>query len=107
MSFFTPTDTADASTFLRSVNQADGSFAEHFLMPITGFENDGNLVIPKGLDKAYDLYLTLDATGKGTVFNSLNVTLWADPKANDGTPGVSATSDPSFSNGTKGDIVLA
>ena len=107
MSFFTPTDTADASTFLRSVNQPDGSFSEHFLMPITGFENDGNAVIPKEFGKAYDLYLTLDATGKGTIFNSLNMTLWADPKANDGTPGVSATSDPSFSNGTNGDIVLA
>jgi len=107
MSFFTPTDTADASSFLRSVNQPDGTFSEHFLMPITGFEDGGNQAIPKEFGKAYDLYLTLDATGKGSVFNSLNVTLWADPKANDGTPGVSATSDPSFSNGTSGDIVLA
>ena len=90
MSFFTPTDTANASTFLRSVNQPDGSFSEHFLMPITGFENDGKPVIPKEFGKAYDLYLTLDATGKstvsGTVFDSLNMALWADPKANDGTP---------------------
>jgi hypothetical protein len=107
MSFFTPTDTADATTFLRSINQPDGSFSEHFLMQITGFENDGNPVIPKEFGKAYDLYLTLDATGVGATFNSLNLTLWADPKANDGTPGVTATSDPSFSNGTNGDIVLA
>ena len=48
MSFFTSTDAADASTFLRSVNQADGSFSEHFLMPITSFENNGQPVIPKG-----------------------------------------------------------
>jgi hypothetical protein len=107
MSLFTPTDTADAGTYLRSVNQADGSFAEHVLMPITGFENNGQPIIPKGFDKAYDLYLTIDATGKGPTFGTLNVTLWADPKGNDGTPGVSETSDPSFSHGTRGDIVLA
>jgi hypothetical protein len=107
MSFFTATDTIDATTFLRSVNQPDGSFSEHFLMQITGFGNGGNPAIPKEFGKAYDLYLTLDATGKGTVFDSLNLTLWADPKANDGTPGVTETSDPSFSNGTTGDIVLA
>jgi hypothetical protein len=107
MSFFTPTDTADANTFLRSVGQADGSFAEHILMPITGLENNGHSVLPEGFGKDYDLYLTVDATGKGTAFTSLNVTLWADPKANDGTPGVSAQSDPSFSHGTKGDIALA
>lgn len=107
MDFFTATDTANASTFLRSVNQADGSFSEHFLMPITGFENNGQPVVPKGFDKSYDLYLTIEATGKGTVFDLLNLTLWADPKANDGTPGVSETSDPSFSNGTRGDFPLA
>ena len=56
---------------------------------------------------SYDLYLTIDASGKGTVFDSLNLTLWADPKGNDGTPSVSETSDPSFSNGTKGDFALA
>ena len=107
MSFFTTTDAADASTFLRSVNQPDGSFSEHFIMPITSFENNGQPVIPKGFGENYDLYLTIDASGKGPVFDSLNLTLWADPKANDGTPSVSETNDPSFSNGTKGDFALA
>jgi hypothetical protein len=107
MSLFTTTDAADATTYLRSVNQPDGSFSEHFLMPVTSFENNGLPVIPKGFGEAYDLYLTIDATGKGTTFDSLNLTLWADPKGNDGSPGVSETSDPSFSNGTKGDIALA
>jgi hypothetical protein len=107
MSSFSAVDNADGSTFLRSVNQSDGSFSEHFLMPITGFENNGVPVFPKGFDKAYDLYLTIDATGKGVAFDSLNLTLWADPKGNDGTPGVSETNDPSFSNGTRGDIALA
>jgi hypothetical protein len=81
---FTPIDTADASTFLRSVNAADGTFSEHFLMPITGFENNGQPVIPKGFMDKYDLYLTLDASGTGPTFDTLNVTLWADPKGNDG-----------------------
>src|SRR4051794_16870821 len=103
----TPIDTADASTFLRSVNQADGSFSEHFLMPITGFENDGQPVMPKGFLNHYDLYLTLDASGKGPAFETLNVALWADPKGNNGPAGVSADSDPSFANGTGGDILLA
>jgi hypothetical protein len=52
MDFFTATDTANASTFLRSVNQTDGSFSERFLMPITGFENNGQPVVPKGFEKA-------------------------------------------------------
>jgi hypothetical protein len=107
MSSFSAVDNANASTFLRSVNQSDGSFSEHLLMPITGFENNGLPVFPKGFDKAYDLYLMIDATGKGVTFDSLNLTLWADPKANDGTPSVSKTNDPAFTNGTRGDIALA
>jgi hypothetical protein len=107
MDFFTAIDTADASTYLRSVNQSDGSFSEHFLMPISGFENNGLPVSPKDSDKAFDLYLTIDATGKGTIFDSLNATLWVDPQGNDGAAGVNETNDPSFSRGTRDDIVLA
>jgi hypothetical protein len=107
MTHFTPIDTALASTFLRSVNPTDGSFSEHFLMPITGFQNNGQAVMPKGFMDKFDLYLTLDATGGGGVFNTLNVTLWADPKANDGAVSVDASHDPSFANGTKGDFILA
>jgi hypothetical protein len=107
MSFFTAVDSADASTFLKSVNQADGSFVEHFLMPVTGFENNGQSVLPQGLGKDYDLYLTIDATGKGTTFASLNVTLWADPTADDGTASATAAGGATFSHGTSGDIALA
>jgi hypothetical protein len=103
----TPIDTADASTFLRSVNAADGTFSEHFLMPITGFENSGQPAIPKGFMDKYDLYLTLDASGTGPTFDTLNVTLWADPKGNDGPVRVDETHDPSFAHGTRGDIALA
>ena len=77
-------------------------------MPVTGFENNGTPVFPKGFDNTYDLFLTVDATGKGTVFEARSsVTLWADPKGNDGAPSVSETSDPSFANGMRGDIALA
>ena len=41
------------------------------------------------------------------MFSSLNLTLWADPRNDAGTPGVSETSGPSFSNGMTNDIVLA
>ena len=94
MTHFTPIDTAEASTFLRSVNPPDGSFSEHFLMPIAGFQNNGQPVMPKGFMDKFDLYLTLDASGGGGVFNTLNVTLWADPKANDGAVSVDAGHDP-------------
>jgi hypothetical protein len=107
MSFFTPVDTANASTFLKSVNQADGSFVEHLLMPVTSFDNNGHSAMPNGLGKDYDLYLTIDATGKGTTFASLNVTLWADPTANDGKAFATATGGAAFSHGTTGDIALA
>jgi hypothetical protein len=107
MTHFTPIDTAEASTFLRSVNPTDGSFSEHFLMPITGFQNNGQAVMPKGFMDKFDLYLTLDASGGGGVFNTLNVTLWADPKANDGAVSVDPGHDPAFVNGTKGDFILA
>jgi hypothetical protein len=83
-------------------------------MPVTGFQNDGKSVTPAGFDKEYGLFLTIDGTGLGTApggpassFASLNFTLWADPRNNDGTPSVSETSDPTFSNGMTNDIVLA
>jgi hypothetical protein len=80
-------------------------------MPVTGFENNSQPVMPPGFDKTYDLYITIDATHPagqvGGVFSSLNLTLWADPKNDDGTPSVSETSGPSFSNGTRNDFILA
>jgi hypothetical protein len=113
MDHFTSTDTLNASNFLREVAQPDGSAVLHFLMPVTGFEYNAQPVTPAGFDKEYGLYLTIDAThpagqtGAGGVFSSLNVTLWADPKNDAGTPSVSETSGPTFSNGVANDIVLA
>jgi hypothetical protein len=118
MDHFTPVDTMDTSNFLRAVTTATSPTTSigdlHFLMPVTGFENGGKSVTPEGFDKAYGLFLTIDGTALGTApggpansFASLNFTLWADPLNNDGTPSVSQTSDPAFSNGMTNDIVLA
>jgi hypothetical protein len=113
MDHFTSVDTIDASSYFRSVIQPNNSFALHWIMPVTGFENNGQPVMPSGFDKDYGLYLTIDASGNiGTSstsgdYTSLNVTLWADPKDNGGTPSANETDGATFSNGTANDIVLA
>jgi hypothetical protein len=111
MHAFTPVDTIDASSYLRAVGQDDGSVIEHFVMPVTGFEYQGQPVTPKGFDSphgaSYSLFLTLDANIVGGAFTSLKATLWADPGSNDGTVRVSETRDPAFSHGMKNDIALA
>ena len=48
MDHFTPVDTMNASNFLREVSQPDGSAVLHFLMPVTGFEDNGQPVTPPG-----------------------------------------------------------
>jgi hypothetical protein len=109
MSLFAPVDTLDTSTFLRGVVQPGGAeTGEHILLPVTGLENNGQPVTPKGFGSLYGLFLTIDATlAANNSFTSMNVTLWADPKNDAETPGVSVTSDPAFSNGMAHDIVLA
>jgi hypothetical protein len=114
MNHFTSVDTLDTSNFLRGVTQPNGSFVVNFLQPVTGLESNGQQVMPAGFGKDYDLFLTINATGisslpSGVVqsFSTMNVTLRADPRGNDGTPSVSETSNPSFSNGMTNDIVLA
>jgi hypothetical protein len=113
MDFFTPVDTLDTTNFLRAVIQPNLSSELNALLPVTGFENQGQPVTPPGFDKEYGLFLTINASvtanpnGSANTFNSLNITLWADPKNDAGTPSVSQTSDPAFSNGMANDIVLA
>ena len=109
MSLFAPVDTLDTSTFLRGVVQPGGAeTVEHILLPVTGLENNGQPVTPKGFGSLYGLFLTIDATlAANNSFTSMNVTLWADPGNDAGTPSVSETSDPAFTNGTANDIVLA
>jgi hypothetical protein len=49
MDHFTSTDTLNASNFLREVAQPDGSAVLHFLMPVTGFDYNGQPVHHDGL----------------------------------------------------------
>jgi hypothetical protein len=108
-----PADTLNATTYLHSVVQPNNAFSLQWLMPVAGFEANGQPVMPPGCDKAYDLYLTIDASGvlgsngAPPLYTSANVTLWADPKANDGTPSSAVGSGATFSNGQTNDIVLA
>jgi hypothetical protein len=62
-SLFTPVDTLDTTTYLHSVVQPNNSFALQWLMPVTGFENNGHSVTPPGFDSKYGMYLTIDASG--------------------------------------------
>ena len=108
-SLFTPVETLDGSTFLRSVHSADGTtISENFIMPINGFtDSNGDPVTIQGYGKAYSLFLTIDAQIANGQFLGLNATLWADPLSNDGSVSVSPEHDPAFSNGMHNDIVLA
>ena len=108
-SLFTPVETLDGSTFLRSVHSADGTtIRENFIMPVNGFTNsNGDPVTIAGYGKTYSLFLTIDAQIANGQFLSLNATLWADPLSNDGSVSVSRDKDPAFSNGMHQDIILA
>lgn len=106
MSMFTHVDAIDASNYLQAVAQPNGVTVENFIMKVTGFSDNGAVVMPKGFDTDYGLYLTLNAIIVNGVFETLNATLWADPKNNDGTPSATTTGI-GFSNGMSGDIALA
>ncbi len=112
-SLFTTADTLDTTTYLHAVNHPNGSFDLQWLMPVTGLTDNGHPVEPPGFDQSYGLYLTITASGLNNPspgvaesFNSMNVTLWADPKNDAGT----ASSGPdgvAFSGSTSNDIALA
>jgi hypothetical protein len=93
--------------------QSNNAFDLQWVMPVTGFENNGQSVTPSGFDKEYGLYLTIDASGVlGTngapnLYTSLNVTLWADPKNDVGTASSTVEGGATFSGNTANDIVLA
>jgi len=107
-SLFTSVDTLDGSNFLRAVHSTDGSLTiENFLMPVNSFQQDGQPATVNGYGKTYSLYLTVEATLVGTSFETLTSGLWLDPRNNDGSPTVSDKNDPTFTNGTHGDIPLA
>ena len=115
-SLFAPVDTFDTSTYLHSVVYPNNSFALEWLMPVTGLESNGQAITPPGFDNNYGLYLTVDASGIlgqttptpiAEQFTSINVTLWADPKNDAGTPSSTVENGASFSGPTSNDIVLA
>lgn len=107
-SLFTPVDTLDGSNFLRAVHSTDGSLTvENFLMPMKSFQQNGQPATVNGYGNAYSLYLKVEATLVGTTFETLTSQLWLDPRNNDGSPTVSDKSDPTFTNGVHGDILLA
>jgi hypothetical protein len=107
-SLFTPVDTLDGSNFLRAVHSTDGSLTvENFLMPVDSFQQSDQPTTVNGYGKTYSLYLTVEATLVGTTFETLTSQLWLDPRNNDGAATVSDKSDPSFTNGIRGDILLA
>ena len=107
-SLFAPVDTLDGSNFLRAVHSTDGSLTvENFLMPVNSFQQDGQPATVNGYGNAYSLFLKVEAVIVGTTFETLNSQLWLDPRNNDGSPTVSNKSDPTFTNGIHGDILLA
>jgi hypothetical protein len=112
-SLFTPVDTLDATTYLHSVNHPNSSFDLQWLMPVTGLTDNGKSAEPPGFDQSYGLYLTISASGLNNPapgvtesFNTMNVTLWADPKNDLGTLS-SDSNGVSVSGSTANDIVLA
>jgi hypothetical protein len=116
MDHFTPVDMLDTSTFLHSVIQPNNQFDLQWVMPVTGFENNGQSMAPPGFDKEYGLYLTIDASGilgqttptpVAGKYTSIDVTLWADPRNDAGTASSTVENGAAFLGNTANDIVLA
>jgi hypothetical protein len=101
-------DQFDTTTYLHSSSAANGTFDEHFILQVNGFELHGAPVELPGFGTHYGMYFLIDATGHGggAVFDSMNIALMVDRGDDDGTP--SATEQGvGFSNGTHGDFALA
>ncbi len=113
-SLFTAVDTLDTTTYLHAVNHPNSSFDLQWLMPVTGLSDNGQPVMPPGFDQNYGLYLTITASGVNNpspgvaeTFNTMNVTLWADPKNDAGTASSTVQNGVAFSGNTANDVVLA
>src|SRR6476646_6334790 len=84
-------DQFDTTTYLHSDNAADGSFVEHFILQVNGFELHGSPVELPGFGSHYGMYFLIDATGHtgpggAAVFDTLNIALKVDPGNDDGAP---------------------
>jgi hypothetical protein len=49
-------DQFDTTTYLHSDDAADGSFAEHFILQVNGFEQNGSPVTLPGFGSHYGMY---------------------------------------------------
>ena len=100
-------DTMDVTTYLHSDNKADGSFTEHFILQVNGFELNGSPENLPGFGSAFGMYFLIDATGQtangATTFNSMNIALMVDRGNNDGAPSSTEFGGTTFANGTHGD----
>jgi hypothetical protein len=103
-------DTIDIKTYLSSVVQVNGTSAFRQVLPITGFELNGQPVTATGLNSAYGLYFNISGisqmSGGAAAYSNLDISLVADPGNNDGALSATIPAGLAFSNGTAGDIVL-
>jgi hypothetical protein len=94
-------DTINVTTYLHAIHPADGSFLLDQLLNITGFQLNGQPVTAPGFGSTYGLYFRINSTGQTiggiTTYNTINISLMADPGDNDGPISASATGI-SFSN---------
>jgi hypothetical protein len=101
----------DTVNYLHSDNKADGSAVEHFILQVSGVEQNGAHVTLPGLGSDFGMYFIIDATlapsAGAPVFSSLNIALMVDPGNNDGAPSSTQAGGASFANGTGGDFALA
>src|SRR3954452_2892871 len=65
-------DTINTTNYLYSINQANGSFVEQFIVRVNSFELNGQPVSAPGLNSSYGLYFSISATGQGSLFNNLD-----------------------------------
>jgi hypothetical protein len=102
-------DKFDVTTYLHSNNNADGSFAERFILNVNGFELNGAPVDVAGFGTKFGMYFLIDATGQATngvtTFNTMNIKLMVDRGADDGAPS-STQAAIGFEHGTRGDYAL-
>jgi hypothetical protein len=80
-------DTINATNYLHSVVQPNGSFAQELILKINSFQLNGQSVTAPGLNSDYGLYFAINATGQlgaTSTYSTLNIALMADPSNADG-----------------------
>jgi hypothetical protein len=106
-------DTVNVTTYLHAIHPPDGSFVLDQLLNVVGFQLNGQPVTSPGFGSTYGLYFRINSTGQTiggiTTYNTIDISLMADPGNNDGSISASATGI-SFSNigptGAADDLIL-